>query len=146
MIYRIISKFSGTNKSIRLYTLFIKVVTLSLLISYTLVSIFRSASLIYNYGATSAIFNNLNTNDGTICIGKDWYRYSSSFLKPPLAQVEFIPSHFNGLLPGKFADDNKPSTWWNILSIIQADRADFNDLNQQELSHLVISLYMCCYD
>ncbi|KAL8173571.1 UNVERIFIED_CONTAM: mannosyltransferase, partial [Gekko kuhli] len=38
-----------------------------------------------------------------VCVGKEWYRFPSSFLLPENWQLQFIPSEFRGQLPKPFA-------------------------------------------
>ncbi|XP_004856595.1 alpha-1,2-mannosyltransferase ALG9 isoform X6 [Heterocephalus glaber] len=38
-----------------------------------------------------------------VCVGKEWYRFPSSFLLPDNWQLQFIPSEFRGQLPKPFA-------------------------------------------
>nr|XP_040141128.1 alpha-1,2-mannosyltransferase ALG9 isoform X5 [Ictidomys tridecemlineatus] len=39
-----------------------------------------------------------------VCVGKEWYRFPSSFLLPENWQLQFIPSEFRGQLPKPFAE------------------------------------------
>lgn len=51
-----------------------------------------------------------------MCLGKEWYRFPSSFNLPHGVHAKFIKSEFTGLLPGEF-DEAKigfglfPGTW-----------------------------------
>ena len=52
----------------------------------------------------------------TVCIGKEWYRFPSSFNLPHEVRPKFIKSEFSGLLPGEFSEANIgfgvfPGTW-----------------------------------
>ena len=38
----------------------------------------------------------------TVCYGKEWYRFPSSFHLPNGARAKFVKSEFSGLLPGEF--------------------------------------------
>ncbi|KNG44374.1 glycosyltransferase family 22 protein [Stemphylium lycopersici] len=51
-----------------------------------------------------------------VCLGKEWYRFPSSFLLPEGVRAKFIKSEFSGLLPGEFSEagmgsDPFPGTW-----------------------------------
>lgn len=79
-----------------------------LLIPYALVSAARVASSIHNYSAPLTLYNHLYKNelgrksmrDVNICVGKEWYRFGTSFFIPSSKQrVQFIKSGFDGLLP-----------------------------------------------
>ena len=39
-----------------------------------------------------------------VCLGKEWYRFPSSYFLPEDARVKFIRSEFSGLLPDTFAE------------------------------------------
>ena len=52
----------------------------------------------------------------TVCVGKEWYRFPSSYFLPNGAHAKFIKSEFNGLLPGEFSEAKVgfgffPGTW-----------------------------------
>ena len=40
----------------------------------------------------------------TLCIGKEWHRYPSSFYLPQNVTAHWVQSEFRGQLPGKFDD------------------------------------------
>ncbi|KAJ8920727.1 hypothetical protein NQ315_004866 [Exocentrus adspersus] len=69
-----------------------------------------------------------------VCIGKDWYRYPSSFFLPnPNWNIRFIKSEFSGMLPAPFAEGD------NATSIVHAY---FNDKNKED-SSLYFDLNKC---
>ncbi|KAF2274811.1 asparagine-linked glycosylation 9 protein isoform a [Westerdykella ornata] len=51
----------------------------------------------------------------TVCIGKEWYRFPSSYFLPNHMRAKFIKSEFSGLLPGEFSEaegpGHFPGTW-----------------------------------
>lgn len=52
----------------------------------------------------------------TVCLGKEWYRFPSSFNLPQGVRAKFIKSKFSGLLPGEFSEADAslglfPGTW-----------------------------------
>lgn len=78
------------------------------LIPYSCISAARVASSIHNYSAPLTLYNHLYskelgmdaTKDAKICVGKEWYRFGSSFFIPSKNQhLVFIKSGFDGLLP-----------------------------------------------
>lgn len=51
-----------------------------------------------------------------VCLGKEWYRFPSSFFLPDQSRARFVKSEFTGLLPGSFSEANDgfglyPGTW-----------------------------------
>ena len=52
----------------------------------------------------------------TVCFGKDWYRFPSSYFLPKGMHAKFVKSEFAGLLPGEFSEAKTgfgffPGTW-----------------------------------
>ncbi|ORY13271.1 Alg9-like mannosyltransferase family-domain-containing protein [Clohesyomyces aquaticus] len=41
-----------------------------------------------------------------VCLGKEWYRFPSTYLLPKGVRAKFIKSEFTGLLPGEFSEAN----------------------------------------
>ena len=52
---------------------------------------------------------------GNLCLGKEWYRFPSSYFLPKDVRARFIKSSFDGLLPGQFDESGKgperPGVW-----------------------------------
>lgn len=42
--------------------------------------------------------------EATVCLGKEWYRFPSSYFLPKNMRARFIKSAFDGLLPGQFSE------------------------------------------
>lgn len=81
----------------------------------------------------------------TLCYGKEWHRYPSSFLIPSSVKVEFIKSEFNGLLPTHFATNagKDQSGWWPYPQTRFAP-AGLNDLNKEQPAFYVrFNPYTC---
>ena len=99
-----------------------------LLTVFALVSCSRTVSLYRNYHAPADTYMALNerliekfkdnqltkTPQITVCIGKEWHRFPSSFFLPTILnsttiiKVEFIKSEFRGLLPKHYEDLTVP--------------------------------------
>lgn len=65
-----------------------------------------------------------------VCLGKEWYRFPSSFHLPKGVHAKFIKSEFNGLLPGEFSEAKTgfglfPGTWLIPFGM--------NDENQEDM-------------
>lgn len=85
------------------------------------------------YNAPLKVFNDLEkanmTNPGDfVCIGKEWYRFPSSFFLPDGLRAKFVKSEFDGLLPGEFSESKGsgpyPGTWMIPTGM--------NDMNQED--------------
>ncbi|ODV89565.1 glycosyltransferase family 22 protein [Tortispora caseinolytica NRRL Y-17796] len=98
--------------------------------SAALISYLRSSTLIAYYNAPLYVYPQIPPNS-TVCIGKEWYRFPSSFLVPDNVETYFIESGFDGLLPGKFTvpDGQKLMTFITPIGM--------NDQNIKEPAHLV---------
>ncbi|XP_062392099.1 alpha-1,2-mannosyltransferase ALG9 isoform X2 [Sardina pilchardus] len=70
-----------------------------------------------------------------VCVGKEWYRFPSSFLLPNNWQLQFIQSEFRGQLPKPY-----PSDLWATRMI----PTEMNDQNLEETSRYV-DLKQCHY-
>ncbi|XP_059123825.1 alpha-1,2-mannosyltransferase ALG9 isoform X1 [Peromyscus eremicus] len=70
-----------------------------------------------------------------VCVGKEWYRFPSSFLLPDNWQLQFIPSEFRGQLPKPFAEGPLAT---------RTVPAHMNDQNQEETSRY-IDISKCHY-
>lgn len=83
--------------------------------------------------------------DLTLCVSKEWHRFSGHYLVPDGVSVEFVKSEFDGLLPGhfrEFATGNKSvATWWSRPETQIVPDAT-NDLNREEPSHYVRLSYL----
>ncbi|KAI8333319.1 Alg9-like mannosyltransferase family-domain-containing protein [Chlamydoabsidia padenii] len=117
--------YLGADVNVRVYIL--RYTSLAVLVVYSLISISRILALITRYHGPMGVYNALwnertdplvhsNTLQGAydedmktpelnLCIGKEWYRYPSSFFLPNDVRARFIPSNFDGLLPNAFPDD-----------------------------------------
>ncbi|GAB1319422.1 mannosyltransferase [Madurella fahalii] len=49
----------------------------------------------------------------TVCFGKDWYRFPSSFFLPRDMRAKFVRSEFRGLLPGEFSEARTGFGFWS---------------------------------
>ena len=65
---------------------------------------YSSPLILYNHLATRELGVNSHT-PAIICLGKEWYRFGSSFFIPNKEQqVAFVKSGFDGLLPQVLAE------------------------------------------
>ncbi|TIB39057.1 hypothetical protein E3P86_01304 [Wallemia ichthyophaga] len=71
----------------------------------------------------------------TLCYGKDWYRFPSSYLVPQYVDVEFVESKFDGILPAHWPQEFRSSA--NLLNNIRRIPPNMNDQNKQERDRFV---------
>ncbi|RUS34300.1 Alg9-like mannosyltransferase family-domain-containing protein [Jimgerdemannia flammicorona] len=95
----------------------------AVLLTSTVVSISRVIALGRHYRAPLGLFTALwieplkgrfaNLTNGlkmeeemvNFCVGKEWYRFPSSYFLPKGVRLRFVESEFKGLLPGEFVED-----------------------------------------
>ncbi|VDK31269.1 unnamed protein product [Anisakis simplex] len=83
-----------------------------------------------------------NTSSIHVCVGKEWYRFPSSFFLPNgvvdrrgrkwKTELNFVKSEFAGLLPKPF---NEAFVLPNVTRIVPTE---MNDLNKEEPSRWVV--------
>ncbi|VIO95102.1 Plasmid Maintenance Protein containing protein [Brugia malayi] len=128
------------------------------LMIFSVMSVSRSAALYRNFFSPVELYKVLDkhmlnyTNHNElfsaennsmvihICIGKEWYRFPSSFFLPSgiknkknqvlVAELNFIKSEFTGLLP-------KPYMKGFLPEVTRVIPTDMNDLNREEISRYI---------
>jgi alpha-1,2-mannosyltransferase len=65
----------------------------------------------------------------TVCLGKDWYRFPSSYFLPNSIRAKLIKSEFSGLLPGEF---NEAKTGFGFFAGTWLVPPGMNDRNQED--------------
>ncbi|CAO3684165.1 unnamed protein product [Umbelopsis ramanniana] len=116
----------GASISTRLYT--VKYTTAAFLVISTLLSVSRILALIKYYGAPKEVYSALwnyqvdsrtldfdyldenyrydsTLGEKTLCVGKEWYRFPSSYFLPNDVRLGIIKSDFDGLMPKPFEED-----------------------------------------
>lgn len=70
----------------------------------------------------------------TVCFGKDWYRFPSSFFLPRDMHAKFVRSEFRGLLPGEFSEARTGFGFWSGTWL---PTIGLNDRNEEDLGKYV---------
>jgi len=75
----------------------------------TVVGLLRTLGTVSAYGAPLGIYSPLQNPpyadmEGTVCLGKEWHRFPSSYFLPKKMRAKFVKSAFDGLLPGQFSE------------------------------------------
>jgi Alg9-like mannosyltransferase family len=104
---------------------------------YVVLSIARVLAQLRGFTATMSIYTQIDT-PSTICFGKEWYRFPSSFFLPHGSRGAFVKSSFEGLLPGQFAESNGDGWRSGIWRVPPG----MNDQNLEEVSHMVTNLLL----
>lgn len=94
----------------------------------------RMLGMVTAYNAPLKIFQPLQEVDishsgESVCFGKEWYRFPSSYFLPNNMRAAFIRSEFDGLLPGEFPNALTLSDRLEGASQIPSG---MNDLNEED--------------
>jgi alpha-1,2-mannosyltransferase len=113
----------------------------SVCVVFVVLSGSRIYGTVHNYGAPMQVYSHLHetlsqqkhahvdsTKHVRVCVGKEWYRFASSFFLPSSHfELSFVSSGFKGLLPKQYERIN--STW--------TIPTEMNDENREEPSRYV---------
>ncbi|KAJ6120853.1 GPI mannosyltransferase [Penicillium sp. IBT 18751x] len=96
----------------------------------------RILGMVTAYNAPLKVFEplqqvNVAETGTSVCFGKEWYRFPSSYFLPHDMRAKFIRSEFRGLLPGEFPD--APSYLARLDGASQIP-SGMNDLNIEDPS------------
>lgn len=94
----------------------------------------RTLGMVTAYNAPLKVFEPLQQVDvaqvgNSVCVGKEWYRFPSSYFLPQEMRAKFIRSEFRGLLPGEFPES--PSLLGRLEGASQIP-SGMNDLNIED--------------
>ncbi|TVY86721.1 Alpha-1,2-mannosyltransferase [Lachnellula willkommii] len=81
----------------------------------------------------------LGTRGDSVCFGKEWYRFPSTYHLPNDMHAKFIKSEFDGLLPGQFAE---VKTGHGVWAGAWLEPAGMNDENIEDMGKYV-DLHTC---
>ena len=79
----------------------------------------------------------LGSPHDSICFGKDWYRFPTSYFLPNGMKAKFIKSEFDGLLPGEFSEANTGFGFWSGTWLVPSG---MNDRNEEDFGKYVSRL------
>ncbi|CDW54985.1 alpha 1,2 mannosyltransferase ALG9 [Trichuris trichiura] len=114
-----------------------------ILAAFAIVSLSRSLHLVFSFDAPFHAYGYLqemieSQQNATVCVGKEWHRFPSSFFLSNAAKLGFLRSEFRGQLPKPFNTD---------LPIPESTRlipTHMNDMNVEEPSRY-LSMGQCTY-
>lgn len=100
------------------------------------ISAFRIYGIYTAYSAPLKVYDPLNTEvdavggeGDTVCFGKEWYRFPSSYFLPRDMHAKFIRSEFRGLLPGEFSEARTGFGFWSGTWL---PTSGLNDRNEED--------------
>ncbi|KAK3389630.1 Alg9-like mannosyltransferase family-domain-containing protein [Podospora didyma] len=91
------------------------IVALGLIASFD-IGLARIVGLYTGYSAPMSLYAPLNEIGGpgdSVCFGKEWYRFPSSYFLPHNMRAKFVRSEFRGLLPGEFSEARIGFGFWS---------------------------------
>ena len=95
---------------------------------------------VYNaYSAPLKIYEPLQSGKygspgDSVCFGKEWYRFPSSYHLPNGMKAKFVKSEFSGLLPGEFSEAKTGFGFWSGAWLIPPG---MNDQNIEDMGKYV---------
>ena len=110
------------------------------------IGLLRTLGSIQAYQAPMQIYASLQASDiarpgEVVCLGKEWYRFPSSYFLPKGMRVKFIKSAFDGLLPGEF---NEAKVGFGVFAGTWLIPAGMNDQNVADPGKYVSSWQEFC--
>ncbi|KAH0537021.1 hypothetical protein FGG08_006156 [Glutinoglossum americanum] len=108
--------------------------------------LWRTMGMVTAYSAPLHIYSTLENLEqavpgGILCLGKEWYRFPSSYFLPNDMKAKFVKSAFDGLLPGEF---HEGKTGFGIWSGTWLMPPGMNDENREDMSKYT-SLSQCSF-
>jgi alpha-1,2-mannosyltransferase len=91
----------------------------TLLIAFCVISVLRSAQQTRSFFAPLAVWNSPIT--GRVCVGKEWYRFPSSFFLDG-AEIAFYEDGFTGQLPQPFTSTTSVPSNFNSFNLEEVSR------------------------
>jgi alpha-1,2-mannosyltransferase len=104
-------------------------------------SLLRILALAQGYKAPLLVYAPLHDGtvsllpeDDTLCLGKEWYRFPSSYSLPRGMRAKFVKSEFSGLLPGEFWEGEDGRGPW---AAARREPPGMNDMNVEDVGKYV---------
>lgn len=104
----------GFDKTLRLFEnkkLLKSIAYTGVLASVGMLAVSRVAALVIHYSGPLHVYEDLfqlhipTDSTRNVCTGREWYHFPNSFFLPNYHRLRFVPSGFDGLLPGDFLEE-----------------------------------------
>lgn len=146
-----VSLVQSAPKSPRGAPIYLSLIGFAIFTTSLLLGVSRTIGFQRSYSAPMKIYDALQdpkiaSPGATVCIGKDWYRFPSSFYLPYDMHAKFVKSNFDGLLPGEFSENRElgffPGTWLTPSGMNDRNEEDFGKYTDvRQCSFLVDSRF-----
>lgn len=137
LLVQLVSRIVGLARISRVLKTFARV---SIVLGFIVVSLSRSAALSYYYGAPTKVYEELSLESSStdelqnVCVGREWYRYPSSYFLQDSQRLKFVSSGFSGLLPGEFIEPNQDHRpVWDSTSFVPLGMNNRNEADSGKL-------------
>ena len=97
------------------------------------------------YSAPLKIYEPLQTlgvYGESVCFGKEWYRFPSSYHLPKDMRAKFVKSEFSGLLPGEFSEAKTGFGHWSGAWLVPPG---MNDQNIEDMGKYVSKMFFIIF-
>lgn len=125
-------------------------------VAFITISLSRSIALSQYYGAPVDLYSELNyvstlansSSSSNVCVGREWYRFPSSYFLTQSQRLKFVASGFAGLLPGEFTEitSAEQHIWESTAKVPPGmnnhNRADYNKIVSLEQCDFVVDTDM----
>ncbi|KAK4663210.1 mannosyltransferase [Podospora pseudopauciseta] len=114
------------------------------LVASAIVGLARIGGMYTAYHAPLSLYDPLFEVGGrgdTVCFGKDWYRFPTSYFLPKDMHAKFVRSEFRGLLPGEFSE---ATTGFGFFGGTWLPTIGLNNKNEEDMGKYV-DLRMCVF-
>ena len=112
------------------------------IIAVAVAGVLRTVGIVSAYRAPLQVYEPLqrfanNNSEETVCLGKEWYRFPSSYFLPDGMRAKFVKSAFDGLLPGEF---NEAKIGFGFFPGTWLDPPGMNDRNMEDHGKYVCAI------
>lgn len=123
---------SNYSVNLKIVSSFHRLFNIGLVTIVSALSVLRTLQLVMDYSAPLDVYKHIPEDaEGSICVGREWYRYPSSFFLPENARLRFVESGFKGLLPGDFPEGQ------DLVQAISSYPAGMNNKNNYDAGKVI---------
>jgi alpha-1,2-mannosyltransferase len=126
----LIGKIPARLKLLLVSSIFALSVTASFARVYGVYEAYSAPLKIYQPFQDNWVEPSIGREGDLVCLGKEWYRFPSTFFLPRNMHAKFVRSEFRGLLPGEFSEAKIGFGFWSGTWL---PTSGLNDRNEEDL-------------